>query len=213
MKISMRLSILSFGLCFAGVAVMNAQEVPRFAFDLGAGFTNPVGATGRNLDLGWNVGAGVGFNFSQWVGIMVDANYNRMGINAATLNNIGFPGGDVNEFSATLDPIIHLTPRSHFDVYVIGGGGFFHQVQDFTAPSSATVAGYDPFFGFYRAVVPTNVLLASYSVNKPGTDIGAGIAMGTRWHGKFFAEARWDHIFINSSTHTDYVPVTFGFRW
>lgn len=208
-----RLTLSIFGLSVFFMGFTNAQEVPRFTFQLGAGFTNPVGGTARNLDMGWNTGMGAGVNFSQWVGLMVQADYNRMGINSGTLNAIGFPGGDVNVFSATLDPIVHLTPHGHFDLYAIGGGGLYRQVQDFTAPSSVTFAGYDPFFGFYRASVPTNVLLASYSVNKPGVNVGAGMAFGSKWHGKFFAEARYNRIFINSSTRTDYVPVTFGFRW
>lgn len=29
--------------------------------------------------------------------------YNSMGINSATWNSLGFPGGDVHVFSATLD--------------------------------------------------------------------------------------------------------------
>jgi hypothetical protein len=49
-------------------------------------------------------------------------------------------------------------------------------------------------------------------VNKPGIDAGAGIAFGTKWHGKVFAEARYDRIFMGNF-HTDYVPVSFGFRW
>jgi hypothetical protein len=57
-----------------------------------------------------------------------------------------------------------------------------------------------------------NQILASYSVNKPGMNIGAGAAGGTKWHGKVFAEARWDRIFM-SNFHVDYIPVTFGFRW
>jgi hypothetical protein len=209
-----RFTILST-VCFSAVlaGTVNAQEVPRFTFQVGSGFTTPVGGTGRNLDIGWNVGAGVGVNFSQWVGLMVQADYNRMGINSSTLSNIGFPGGDVNIFSATLDPIVHLTPRSHFDLYVIGGGGLYRQTQEFTAPSVATVAGFDPFFGFYQVAVPTTQLLSSYTVNKPGVNVGAGIALGTKWHGKLFAEARYNRIFINSSTRTDYIPVTFGFRF
>jgi hypothetical protein len=43
-------------------------------------------------------------------------------------------------------------------------------------------------------------------------DAGAGIAFGTKWHGKFFAEARYDRIFMRNS-HTDYVPIACGFRW
>jgi hypothetical protein len=196
---------------FAGAVY--GQEVPRLSFQLGAGFTEPVGGTGRNLDTGWNVGTGVGFNFSQWVGVMVQADYNQMGINSATLGSIGFPGGDVHVFSATLDPIVHLTPRGHFDLYAIGGGGFYQETQEFTAPTTTTLTGFNPFFGFYQAAIPTTTVLSSYTINKPGVNVGAGIAFGTKWHGKLFAEARYHRIFVNSSTRVDYVPITFGFRW
>ena len=190
-----------------------AQEGSRVTFDLGAGFTNPVGNTGRHLDEGWNLHGGVGYNFSSWVGAKIDLNYNSWGINSATLSNIGVPGGNMNVFSATLDPIVHLNPKGHVDVYVTGGGGIFHRYQQFTQPTLGIVTGFDPFFGFYPAVVPANQILSSYSVNKPGIDVGAGIAFGTRFHGKFFAEAKYDRIFMGNSLHTDYVPVTFGFRW
>jgi hypothetical protein len=43
-------------------------------------------------------------------------------------------------------------------------------------------------------------------------DWGAGVAFGTKSHGKIFAEAKWDRVFIGNS-HMDYLPVTFGFRW
>jgi hypothetical protein len=49
-------------------------------------------------------------------------------------------------------------------------------------------------------------------VNKPGWNGGLGVALGTKWHGKIFVEARNTQIFMNGS-HPDYVPVTFGFRW
>jgi opacity protein-like surface antigen len=205
---------LASGFCLLVVGSLHAQqEVQRFAFDIGGGFTQPVGNTGRQLDEGWNIGAGVGYNFSQYVGAMVDVGYNSFGIDSATLNNLGFPGGGVHIFSATLDPIVHLTPHSHFDLYLTGGGGVYHRNQDFTAPTVATVTGFDPFFGFFPVNVPTTEILQSYSVTKPGVDIGAGIAFGTKWHGKFFAEARYNRIFMGNNQHTDYIPVTFGFRW
>jgi hypothetical protein len=203
--------VLCFGLL--GAAALNAQEVPRFAFDLGGGFTQPVGRTATNLDTGWNIQGGFGYNFSQYVGAMIQLDYNRMDINGATLNSLGFPGGDVGIFSATFDPIIHLTPRSHFDLYVIGGGGMYRRQQDFTAPTVAAVSGFNPFFGFYTAAVPATQVLESDSIVKPGVNIGAGVALGTKWHGKFFAEARYHRIFMPQDTHTDYIPVSFGFRW
>lgn len=203
--------VTTIGLAALGVA--SAQETSHVAFNIGAGFTTPVGGTGRYLDTGWNVGAGVGYNFNSYVGILVDANYSSMGINSTTLAGYGVPGGGVHVFSATLDPIIHVTPNSKFDVYFTGGGGLFHRNQDFTQPGVASVAGFDPFFGFYNYGIATNQILASYTVNKPGIDAGMGIAFGSKWHGKFFAEAKYDRIFMSNGYHTDYVPVTFGFRW
>ena len=191
---------------------LNAQEYSHFAFNVGAGFTTPLGNAGRNLDYGWDIRGGAGFNLNQWVGALVDLNYTQMGINSTTLQSIGVPGGGFHIFSATLDPIVHVTPKSRFDIYLTGGGGVYHQYQDLTAPSTGIVSGYSPFFGFYSAAVPTTQVLASYSITKPGIDGGIGIAFGSKWHGKFFAEAKFNRIFLNHY-HTDYMPVTFGFRW
>jgi hypothetical protein len=76
-----------------------------------------------------------------------------------------------------------------------------------------TFTGFDPFFGFFSAEVPTTQVLSSYSVNKPGANIGAGIAFGTKWRAKVYAEARYNHIFMSNGQRTDFVPVTFGIRW
>ena len=201
------------GAVFLGSTCMHAQETPRFAFDVGGGFTQPIGNTQRHLDNGWNLTGGAGVNFSKYFGTMIDVGYNRFGINGATLNRAGFPDGDVSVFSATLDPIIHLNASSHVDMYVMGGGGLYHTTQEFTQPSIASLTAFDPFFGFYSVVVPTTQILSSYSVNKPGVNIGAGFAIGTKWHGKLFAEARYNRIFMGNDRHADYIPVSFGFRW
>jgi hypothetical protein len=196
-----------------GTSLSPSQESPRFAFDVGGGFTQAVGNTGRHLDTGWNLTTGAGVNFSKYFGTMIDVGYNRFGINSNTLNQSGFHEGNVSVFSATLDPIVHLNASSHIDMYLIGGGGLYHTTQEFTQPSVAAFTRFDPFFGFYSVLVPTNQVLSSYAVNKPGLNIGAGFAIGTKWHGKFFAEARYNRIFMGNDRHADYIPVSFGFRW
>lgn len=197
------------------VGALSAQEFSHFTFGAGAGFTQGVGDTGTRLDVGWNVRAGAGVNFNPYVGLMVNGAYDSMGINSSTLGNIGVPGGRASITSFTLDPIVHLNPKGHIDVYVTGGVGLFHRYQEFTAPSVAVTTGFDPFFGFVPVALSANQVLASYSVNKPGMDIGAGIAFGSKWHGKFFAEARYSRIFMGNRApnDTEYLPVTFGFRW
>lgn len=196
--------------CFSLLCLgtLSAQEVSHFSFELGGGFTQTVGRTGRYLNDGWNLKGGVGYNFSSYVGVLGELGYDSLGFNGATLGNLGYPGGDVNIFSATIDPIVHLTPRSHFDLYAIGGGGLYHWSEDFSAPTGIVT----PFAtGSFPVVIPS--LGNAYSVNKPGVNAGMGVALGTKWHGKIFAEARYVHVFLNNNMRADYVPVTFGFRW
>ena len=115
---------------FLLVGTLSAQEVSHFSFELGAGFTQPVGNTANYLDNdGWNLQGGVGYNFSSYFGVMGELGYNSLGISSTTLNNIGYSGGGFHVFSATVDPIVHLTPKSHFDLYAIGGGGLYHVIR------------------------------------------------------------------------------------
>ncbi|MBV9770506.1 MAG: outer membrane beta-barrel protein [Bryobacterales bacterium] len=192
------------------MGTLSAQEVSHFSFDIGGGFTQPVGNSGRYLNDGWNVQAGVGYNFSNYVGAMLQTDFNSMGLNGNTLGNIGYGGANVNIFSATIDPIVHLTPKSHFDLYAIGGGGLYHLYDNFSgAPGSGFVSSFNG--GSFPLVIPG--VGSTYSVNKPGWNGGMGVAVGTKWHGKIFAEARYTHVFLSNGMHADYVPVTFGFRW
>lgn len=193
---------------FLCLGTLSAQEVSHFSFDIGGGFTQPVGNTGRFLNDGWNVQGGVGYNFSNYLGVMGQLDFNSMGMNGAALGTSGFPGGDIHVFSATVDPIVHLTPKSRFDLYAIGGGGLYHWYQQFSAPTGVVS---NSFAGSFPLVIPN--VGDAYSVNKPGWNAGMGVALGTQWHGKVFAEARYVHIFLNNGERGDYIPVTFGFRW
>ncbi len=193
---------------FLAMGTLGAQEVSHFSFELGGGFTQSVGNTGRYLNDGWNVQGGVGYNFSSYLGVLGELGYNSLGFNGTTVSSLGFPGGDVHVFSATIDPIVHLTPRSHFDLYAVGGGGLYHWSEQFSAPAGVVT----PFAtGSFPVLIPN--VGDEYSVNKPGFNAGMGVALGTKWHGKIFAEARYVHIFMNNNMRADYIPVTFGFRW
>jgi hypothetical protein len=205
--------LFCFGMFAVVAGTLSAQEFPKVTFNAGAGFTTPMGdTTGGNLDTGWNVQAGVGYNFLPWVGANLDFAFNNMGVNSSTLGNLGYGGGTLQVFSVTFDPIIHLTPKHKVDLYVTGGGGYFREEQQFTDPGVATGYFGDPFFGYYPAQYTTNFVVSSYSVNKPGLDGGVGVQFGSKWGGHFFAEAKYVRIFSGGGVQTDYVPVTFGFR-
>jgi hypothetical protein len=203
--------IVLFGLAAGVAGVLSAQETPKLALSAGAGFSTPLGNTGSNLDTGWNIRGGVGYNFSPYFGALLDFGYDSMGVNSGVLSNLGYGGGNLNIFSMTLDPVVHLNPKGHVDVYVTGGGGYFRQEQQFTQPGVASSFVGNPFFGYYPVTYGTNIVVSDYTVNKPGVDGGIGVAFGSKWGGKFFAEARYERIFTGNY-HTDYLPVTFGFR-
>ena len=127
-----------------------------------------------------------------------------MGINSTQLTNVGFPGGNVHIWDFTLDPIVHVTPHKPVDFYLSGGIGVYHRTQDFTAPTTSTFTAFDPFFGFYNVGIPTTAILSSNSVVKPGVNVGGGIAFGSRWRAKFYAEARYHRIAMGNDLHSDY---------
>ena len=191
-----------------------SQEVPRVAFNLGAGFTTPTADAGDRLDRGWNAAAGLGYRFHPNFSLMGDFTYNSFGVNTATLNTLGFPGGDVRMWSVTLNPTVNLNPRGPVDVYLTGGGGLYQWNQEFTTPSVATFTAFDPFLGvFFPVPVPVEQVVSSYTVNKPGFNGGMGLSFGTRWRAKVYAEARFHRMFLGSDRHADVLPVTFGIRF
>jgi len=174
-------------------ASASAQEFSRYTFDIGGGFTMPVGGTSDNRDQGWNVRGGAGFNFTPNFGAMLNVGYDSLGIGSASLSSAGATNGDVNVFHATIDPVarFHLNNRMNF--YLTGGGGLFHRTRDVDFPSFPGV---------------------SYTVNKPGFDVGGGVEVGVAGRGKVFTEAKWDHVFGDYGVrYMDIIPVSFGFRW
>lgn len=195
-------------------AAYGQTEVPRFSGSVGGGFTTPAYTAGEHLNTGWNALAGAGINISRFLGVEGQFQFNGLDINSTTLNNAGFPGGDMHLWSLTLDPVIHFAPSNRFNPYIIGGGGLYHRTIEFTAPTIATVAGFDPFLGiFFPIDVPANQVLQSMSVYKGGVNIGMGfsIPLGSSKM-KLFAEARYHHMYTRPDP-TTIIPVTLGIRW
>lgn len=194
-------------------ASANAQELSHFNFDIGGGFTEPAYSSGRYLNTGWNIKAGAGYSWSRYLGTNLNVMYNGFGINGATQTTLGVPGGSVSLFTATVDPVVHLTPHSHFDFYITAGGGFFHEAQQFTAPGSFSTAANVPFFGLNPGASGTTQAPAAYSINRPGWDAGAGVSVGAFHHAKVFAEAKFERMLMSNGPNFDALPVTFGLRW
>jgi hypothetical protein len=77
------------------------------------------------------------------------------------------------------------------------------------------VTGFDPFFGvFFPAAVPSNTVLGSFTQDKGGWNVGAGVSVRVKAdsNAKFYAESRYHYIYT-TPVRTSMLPVTFGFRW
>lgn len=240
-----RASLDNYGLAAAPKASASAQygqygrrtnNYPNYqsrwshlAFEIGGGPTAPIGNAARNWETwGYNVTAGVGWNFSRYLGALIEYQFNRMKIPGSTLtalalaNDTGTPiGGNINTWSLTLDPIIYLPATHSMGAYVTGGGGFYRKVTNFTESVSSVQC--DPFYGFcYQDFVPVTV--AHSSSNQAGANIGLGLywkVFGEGSNAKLYTEARY--VWVNSplaspsdpygSGTEGFIPVTIGLRF
>ena len=117
-------------------------------------------------------------------------------------------------YSLTVNPIVRLSPRGRYDAYVVGGGGFYRRTIEFTEPTYAIVTAFDLFFGILYPAALADAILGSFTQNKGGLNIGAGVSIRIREDSKakFFAEMRYHYMFTMPQA-TTVLPVTFGFRW
>ena len=191
----------------------------HLAVEAGAGFTAPVGNDVRDgYDTwGYNITAGAGWNFTKHLGALLEYQFNRNKIPGATLAAIGAPGGNINTWSLTVDPIFYVPLTKSFGGYVTGGGGFYRKVTNFTAPEE------EEFCSFFCEVGVENVTIGHFSSNQGGLNIGVGgywKAFGEDSNAKLYAEARYVWVDSPSATATTngegtegLIPVTFGIRF
>jgi hypothetical protein len=192
-----------------------AQNFNRFTFDAGGGFTEPVEHTDGRANVGFNITAGAGYNFSPYFGVLGEFGYDRLGLSSTFLNAAGVPDGNGHMYSVTLQPIVHLNPKGRVGAYVTGGGGYYRRTIEYTQPTVGQITIFDPFWGVvYPAAVPATQVLASFVQNKAGLNIGAGVEIRVKGdsNAKIFAEARYHYIYT-TPVRTTILPVTFGFRW
>src|SRR5579872_31422 len=190
--------------CLAGFSLAQAQdsEPPRFSFDIGGGFTKPIGHLENRTDTGWNVQAGLGINLVPWLGVMGQFMYTRSDLSGSFLQSINVPGGNFSLWGFSADPIVHLNPRGRADFYLIGGPGIYRRTVDFTQPTLATFTAFDPFFGyFFPVTVQANQVIGSYGTTRFGMNGGGGVSFRVGGgNAKLFAEARYYKIYTKGTS-------------
>jgi Outer membrane protein beta-barrel domain len=194
----------------------SAQDFNHMNFSLGAGFSTPVYNSGSSLNYGWNFDARGGVAINSELLADLDFTYSHSNFNNATLAKFGEPNGGASIWSLTFNPVVRLAPRAaKFRPYVTGGYGLYHLNFSVSHPTTVPTILCSAFFGCVPALVGANAVVASDSTYRAGFNAGAGFDMpiGEGHRMGFFAEARYEEIFMGSDRNYQLVPVTFGFRW
>lgn len=224
----------------------NADGSAKYSFFAGGGFTVPVSKTHAYATPGWKIQAGGGRNFNQAVGVMVEFDYDKFGMQKSTLTNqinlynnlciqnsgqscLDQLGGNIHDWSFSLNPVVNFYASDTVGAYVTGGPGFYHKYTQFTTPAIGTYC--DPYYGCYQ--YQANQPVDWYTSNAFGLNIGAGLTYKlSRWaNQRFYMEARyvWTdnkqrpydvsgttnyfNAFPQASERTTWIPVTFGIRF
>jgi len=202
-------------LCTA-VPVLGQQQVPfhRWNFDIGGGATPTLGKTSNELDTGWNVQGGAGFNFNRYIGVTAQVLYTGLGVTRPVIREFNVPGADAHIWGFTLNPVLRINPQGRLGIYFIGGGGYYRRVVNFTEPVQATTLVFDPFFGIITPVTfQAKAIIGTLTRVGWGGNVGEGITFRVGNGGaKLFVETRFHYISTQSEA-TKILPITVGVQW
>jgi hypothetical protein len=222
----------------------NADGSNKYTFEGGVGFTVPTGSSGKELGTNFKFQVGGGYNFSKKFAVLLQYDYDKFGLTGGNLdrqfnrynalnlvddngNPVDFSGlgGNAHVWSITLNPTYTFYQADSLGAYVIGGGGFYRKVTNFTLPQTGV---YCDFFGFCYQFTQ-NQTFDHYSNNAGGVNGGVGFTYRfSRFASeKFFAEVRYvwvdnqpsanssnpDALYPENNKRTEYIPITFGIRW
>jgi hypothetical protein len=217
----------------------NPDGSAKYTFEVGGGFTLPVGGTHSYLTTGWKFQGGAGRNFNKTFGVLVQFDYDDFGFQTATLNDLitiynslggGFSSisGHTHDWSFTLNPIINYYTSDTKGAYVVGGLGFYHKNATITTPA---LGQYCEFYGCFT--YEANQTIDEYTSNAFGVNAGLGFTYKiSRFAStRLFVEGRYVYTFNSprpfdisgttsyfnalpqNSAKTTYIPVTFGLRF
>ena len=202
-------------------------SMEHFTFEGGGGFTVPTGSGRQYENSGWNVKVGGGYKFNSRLSTMLDYDYVSMGVPGAILDQVNPQGGGATHlWSLTVNPIYNYKSIGRWGGYLVGGGGFYRKVVNFTQPFSDYCAYYDPYYGCIPGVV--NQTVAHFSNNAGGLNFGTGFTYRLSDSGrtKLFVEGRYVWVdnqpsanntastgYAPANDRTEYIPITAGIRF
>ncbi len=198
----------------------------RLAFEAGGGFNGPTSGTKPYLTWGGQFTLGAGMHVTQRLTVLAEYQFMDDKLPGKLIAETGATGGNAHIWSLTLAPVFSLFPKSHNDINITGGGGFYRKVTNFTNPQPTQFCSY-----YYCGTAYQNVTVGHFSSNQGGWSIGGGYAhrLGGMYGDsrmQLFAEVRYLDVMtpmVNSSPNglgatfvgkdTKVFPITLGVRF
>jgi len=180
----------------------NSDGSAKYEFLGGFGVALPLGDSHVYETPNWGLQVGGGRNFNKNSGVILQFDYDRFGLQAATLNNqtyiyntlLGCSGcvsgldGNNHVWSFTLNPTFTLATPGPWAAYAVVGGGFYHKVTNFTQPTTEEECS---IYGCGYFSVNSNI--DHYTSNAGGVTGGFGLTYRfSRFSNmRFYVESRY----------------------
>lgn len=194
-----------------------AHNFKNWTFNVGGGANLPNGTTNKFVRGGGGViGAGVTRNYSKYLGLRLDVQWDNLPLRTSALQAAQAPSATNHAYTAMLDPIINVSVSQNWGGYIVFGGTYIHRSGKLDSSTAIPGSACNPFMTWwghcYNASLPVNGHFLNESQNEFGYNFGGGITRKIRPNMDFYAEFRYVHGSHNGIT-TDFRPITIGVRW
>jgi opacity protein-like surface antigen len=189
----------------------------NWVYNVGGGASLLDGTTQKFVRGGGGVAAaGVARNYSQYLGLRLDFQFDNLPLKDSALRLAQAPGATSHVYSLTFEPIINIPLTSQWGGYVLVGPAFFHRSGDLDSSSVLPGSICNPFFQWwgrcFNSSLPVNGNFLHASQNEFGETFGVGVTHKLNPKVELYGEIRYLH-----GTHfkvtTDLRPITIGVRW
>lgn len=193
------------------------KEYKNWSFNVGGGGSLPSGTTQQYVRGGGGVAAaGVARNYSKYLGLRLDFQFDNLPLKASALQAAQAPGANNHVYSLNFGPIINVPVTKDWGGYILGGAGFYHRSGKLDSSSAIPGSACNGFFTWwghcFASSLPINGNFLHSSQNEFGENFGVGITRKISPNIDFYAEFRYFHGKHNNIT-TDLRPITVGIRW
>jgi hypothetical protein len=195
---------------------VKVKDYKNWTFNVGGGGSLTNGNTTKFARSGAVAAAGVARNYSKYLGLRVDFQWDNLPLRNSALALAQAPGATSQVYSFTFDPIINIPVNQTWGGYAVIGPGYYHRSgkldSSTVVPGSPCNAFWNWWGTCFNGSVPINRQFLAASENEFGLNFGGGITRQITPRLQLYGEFRYLHG-SGSGRTTDLRPITIGVRW